>query len=79
MASTSTAVPVLLLLVVAAVYLYRRYICVGHQLPLPPGPKGVPLLGNINDLPPAGVIESYHWAKHKAIYGNDTVGSSGKH
>ncbi|KAK5992051.1 Cytochrome P450 monooxygenase CLM2 [Cladobotryum mycophilum] len=35
----------------------------------PPGPKGVPLLGNIFDLPPKGVPEHEHWSKHKALYG----------
>jgi len=35
-----------------------------------PGPAGLPLLGNINDLPPSGVPEYQHWLKHK-----DTLGS----
>ena len=39
-------------------------------LPLPPGPKGIPLLGNINDLPGPGILECYHWAKHKDLYGS---------
>jgi hypothetical protein len=37
--------------------------------PLPPGPKGLPLLGNLNDLPPPGVVEAFHWLKHKELYG----------
>ena len=37
--------------------------------PLPPGPKGLPLLGNVNDLPKPGVQEWHHWLKHKDIYG----------
>ena len=37
--------------------------------PLPPGPKGLPLVGNINDLPKPGVFESHHWLQHKALYG----------
>lgn len=36
---------------------------------LPPGPKGSPLLGNINDLPPTGELEARHWLKHKSLYG----------
>jgi hypothetical protein len=36
---------------------------------LPPGPKGLPLLGNVSDLPPAGVCEWEYWAKHNALYG----------
>ncbi|KAJ2990652.1 hypothetical protein NUW58_g2843 [Xylaria curta] len=36
---------------------------------LPPGPKGVPLFGNIMDLPPKGKREWEHWLIHKDIYG----------
>lgn len=35
-----------------------------------PGPAGIPLLGNINDLPPNnGVPEYQHWLKHKDTHG----------
>lgn len=37
--------------------------------PLPPGPKGLPLVGNVNDLPQPGVFEAHHWLKHKDLYG----------
>ena len=37
--------------------------------PLPPGPKPFPLVGNVRDLPPAGVPEYKHWIKHKDFYG----------
>ncbi|KAI0408983.1 cytochrome protein [Xylaria palmicola] len=37
--------------------------------PLPPGPKGLPLLGNIADFPSPGQPEWEHWLKHKDIYG----------
>lgn len=40
-----------------------------HSLPLPPGPKGIPLLGNLNDLPKPGELEYAYWLKHKDIYG----------
>ena len=36
---------------------------------LPPGPKPLPLIGNINDLPPKGTLEYEHWLKHKDLYG----------
>ncbi|KAJ6255808.1 hypothetical protein Dda_9418 [Drechslerella dactyloides] len=40
-----------------------------QKLPLPPGPKGLPILGNISDLPPVGVPEWRHWLKYKDEYG----------
>jgi cytochrome P450 len=40
-----------------------------NKLPLPPGPKGLPLLGNVNDLPPPGSKEYLHWLNHKDLYG----------
>ncbi|KAF5231552.1 hypothetical protein FANTH_13355 [Fusarium anthophilum] len=39
------------------------------QAPLPPGPKGLPVVGNLNDLPPPGVCEAHHWLKFKDLYG----------
>lgn len=67
----SPAVPLMGLLALVAVYLLnciKRYKA--SALPLPPGPKGVPVLGNINDLPkPGGKLECHHWAEHKDLYG----------
>ncbi|KAK2059981.1 cytochrome P450 [Colletotrichum caudatum] len=34
-----------------------------------PGPKGLPLVGNLRDLPPPGTFAPYHWVKHKELYG----------
>jgi fumagillin biosynthesis cytochrome P450 monooxygenase len=39
------------------------------RLPLPPGPKGLPVVGNVNELPTSGTPEFEHWLKHKAQYG----------
>lgn len=36
---------------------------------LPPGPKPLPVLGNINDFPPPGKLEYQHWLEHKDVYG----------
>ncbi|KAF5601062.1 oxidoreductase [Fusarium pseudocircinatum] len=42
---------------------------VSKRPPLPPGPKGPHLIGNLNDLPPPGVFEAHHWLKFKDLYG----------
>ncbi|KAI0849538.1 O-methylsterigmatocystin oxidoreductase [Daldinia vernicosa] len=36
---------------------------------LPPGPKPLPIVGNLMDLPPKGVPEFQHWLKHRETYG----------
>ena len=36
---------------------------------LPPGPKPLPLLGNIRDFPPPGKPEHQHWLEHKDVHG----------
>ncbi|KAF3391419.1 O-methylsterigmatocystin oxidoreductase [Penicillium rolfsii] len=37
--------------------------------PLPPGPPGKPLVGNVWDLPPAGAQDWMHWLEYKERYG----------
>jgi hypothetical protein len=39
------------------------------MLPLPPGPKGLPLVGNVNDLPQPRSLEYKHWLQHKEQFG----------
>lgn len=48
---------------------FIRYLSAPKKTNLPPGPKGLPFLGNVKDLPPAGVPEYSHWLKHKDLYG----------
>ena len=40
-----------------------------QTVPLPPGPKPLPIVGNVRDLPPKGMAEYDHWRKHTDIYG----------
>ncbi|KAI1412256.1 putative cytochrome P450 oxidoreductase OrdA-like protein [Hypoxylon sp. FL1857] len=56
---------------VAFVYLVIKLLGLsnGARAPLPPGPKGLPIVGNLNDLPKPGVFEPHHWLKHKKLYG----------
>ncbi|CAI7591607.1 unnamed protein product [Penicillium glandicola] len=50
-------------------FIFRKLYFSKKQLPLPPGPKGLPLVGNVADLPPKGELEWKHWLKHKDLYG----------
>ncbi|CAI6099045.1 unnamed protein product [Clonostachys chloroleuca] len=39
------------------------------RISLPPGPKPLPIVGNVLDLPPKGLPESRHWESHHEKYG----------
>lgn len=52
-----------------ALYIIRKILSSRNRLPLPPGPKGLPLIGNIADLPPHGIPEWQHWLKFRDQYG----------
>jgi hypothetical protein len=58
-------------LTIFLIYLLKR-LFFGNgttRTPIPPGPKGLPVLGNINDLPASGKPEFEHWLEHKDQYG----------
>ena len=55
------------------VYLLKRYLSKSSLPPLPPGPKGKPIIGNLLDLPQPGEQEWVHWAKHKELYSKKNV------
>ncbi len=55
-----------------------RIDCIYNQLLGPQQPnwkatttwsKGLPLLGNVNDLPKPGMLECHHWLQHREKYG----------
>ncbi|TFK25338.1 cytochrome P450 [Coprinopsis marcescibilis] len=63
----------------AAVWLFNWAIKRRFQLPLPPGPKGLPLVGNLFEMPRDFPWEKYHeWCKE---YNTDTLHlyAAGKH
>ncbi|KAF5660260.1 oxidoreductase [Fusarium circinatum] len=50
-------------------FLLIKHISGSKKPPLPPGPKGLPLFGNIRDLPSPGTLEWPYWQSHKEKYG----------
>ena len=53
---------------VALLYFFNKRRAVKNTLlPLPPGPRRLPLIHNLLDLPTG--FEPPHWAKHKDLYG----------
>ena len=50
-------------------YLIWKLVFRKRRLPLPPGPKGLLIIGNVADLPPKEGLEWQHWFKHKDLYG----------
>jgi hypothetical protein len=67
MAISTFSVAGLLLL---AFYILRKVFSTSKKNPLPPGPKPIPIIGNIADLPARNSQEWRHWLKYKERYGD---------
>jgi hypothetical protein len=64
-----TSVTISVVVAISILYNVKRYLQGKHALPLPPGPAGIPFLGNVNDMPKPGVPECHYWLMHKDLYG----------
>ena len=64
----STLVGVAVLYVLKLVLFPKRALA-----PLPPGPKGKPIIGNLADLPPPGQKDWEYWAGFKKLYGAPSI------
>ncbi|OJJ48126.1 hypothetical protein ASPZODRAFT_2123095 [Penicilliopsis zonata CBS 506.65] len=57
------------LVVVAGLHALKLRLASLRSLPLPPGPRPKPIVGNVADLPVRGEKGWEHWFKHKDQYG----------
>lgn len=63
----------ILLSLFGAILVYRIAQTKLRKLPLPPGPKPLPFLGNLRDMPTGHIHLGKYWAKHKELYGASII------
>ncbi|KAG6038113.1 hypothetical protein E4U41_004535 [Claviceps citrina] len=62
-------IPLTLLAALLTTVLYWHRFRSKSSLCLPPGPRGLPIVGNVFGLPPPDIPEYQHWLKLKDAYG----------
>ncbi|KAG5938821.1 hypothetical protein E4U53_007933 [Claviceps sorghi] len=62
-------IPLTLLAALLSIVLYYPRSRSKSSLRLPPGPRGLPIVGNVFGLPPPDIPEYQHWLKLKDTYG----------
>ena len=75
-ATMSAAVWTGIFFALAGFYLANFYSRKRQQLPLPPGPRPKPIIGNLSDLPNSTEKDWEFWLKHKRLYGNSPVANN---
>ena len=60
---------ILVTVVLIFLYLKRKNAHAFSHLPLPPGPKGLPVVGNLRDMPTIFEWKTYHkWSKGLGMF-----------
>ncbi|CAH0046585.1 unnamed protein product [Clonostachys solani] len=69
MEATSSLLLVGIAVTLGSLLVFQQWRRKRSAVPLPPGPRPLPLLGNMFDLPTGKIPEYEHWSKHRENYG----------